>query len=216
MKPDVQSFVLNKQQSQSGDKTFVIFGAPRGGTTMVAGITRVLGLNIGADLPDNCEDPDFNMDLMRRQEMEAAPALSSAVDQRNQTLGTWGWKYPKASAYLAELLPKLRNPHFICIFRDSLSSSRRHILNVERSPIEALRRAQRIAMRNIDFLESCNAPSLLLSYERALMKPMEFTEELASFIGVHTPEAITAGADFIGNQGGYQAAPEPWNGEFIK
>ena len=45
-------------------KTFIIFGVPRGGTTMVARVAEQLGVSMGSGLPSNYEDDEFNYDKM--------------------------------------------------------------------------------------------------------------------------------------------------------
>ena len=45
-------------------RTFVVFGVPRGGTTMVARIVEQLGVPMGQNLPANYEDQAFNFDFM--------------------------------------------------------------------------------------------------------------------------------------------------------
>jgi len=45
-------------------KTFIVFGVPRGGTTMVARVVEKLGVVMGTNLPLNYEDDEFNYDKM--------------------------------------------------------------------------------------------------------------------------------------------------------
>src|SRR5687768_64110 len=90
--------------------TVVILGVPRGGTTMVAGVAKRCGLSIGSRLPGNLEDPDFSISDVGRMER--------TIVARNASMKVWGWKYPRAASYLPELLPKLRNPRIIMVWRD--------------------------------------------------------------------------------------------------
>ncbi len=58
--------VLNNSQDYSNlGRTFIVFGIPRGGTTMVAGVINILGVDMGTNLPINSEDNDFNLDYLR-------------------------------------------------------------------------------------------------------------------------------------------------------
>jgi hypothetical protein len=106
---------LYDQQDDTGSlRTFVTFGVPRGGTTMVAGILMQCGLDIGCDLPNNLEDPRFNLDLLNRLEEDPINSLIQSVTDRNSSSsGDWGWKYPRAVAYLDMLRDHLTNPHLI-------------------------------------------------------------------------------------------------------
>ena len=64
-------FEINQQDMSRNreEKTIVVFGCPRGGTTMIANILLRFGirLNSGLDpLPANLEDPNFNWDVLCR------------------------------------------------------------------------------------------------------------------------------------------------------
>ena len=54
----------------SSKKTLILFGMPRGGTTMIANIVRSMGVCLGEDLPVNLEDGDFNWDVLGKKNLE--------------------------------------------------------------------------------------------------------------------------------------------------
>ena len=54
----------NSAENDLNQKTFIIFGVPRGGTTMVARVSEQLGVVMGSGLPSNYEDDEFNYDKM--------------------------------------------------------------------------------------------------------------------------------------------------------
>ena len=66
------AFILNQGQPVVSEivsnKTFVLFGNPRGGTTMIANLVRSMGIFLGDDLPVNLEDNGFNWDILSRLE----------------------------------------------------------------------------------------------------------------------------------------------------
>ena len=45
-------------------KTYIVFGSPRGGTSMVAKLLQNMNIDIGSDLPVNLEDKNFNWDFL--------------------------------------------------------------------------------------------------------------------------------------------------------
>tara|TARA_R110002073_G_scaffold158890_1_gene314171 strand:- start:1465 stop:2151 length:687 start_codon:yes stop_codon:yes gene_type:complete len=221
------SIVLNPELvKDTSPRTYVIFGSPRGGTSMVAGICRIMGLNIGEDLPANCEDPDFNLEILHRQQVETSGHLPdalakrkqqvetsvhlwNAIAERNQKLATWGWKYPRASHYLPDLISGLRNPHFVCIFRDMVSIAKRPIHGKERNSEGALKMAHQLVSNNIKLITDSKVPTLVLSYEHALMNRKEFCQDIAGFLGSEDSEALVAAENYIEPSGGYQGVPEP-------
>lgn len=170
-------------------RTYVIFGAPRGGTTMVAGVCRLLGLNIGDNLPDNLEDQSFVPPI-------DSSLIGTAIASRNKTSNVWGWKYPRAASYLEQLTPALRNPYYICIFRDYLATSRRSILRGD-DPLERLNKTNQIYKRNISFISKSARPTLLLSYEKSISDPQECANIIAYFLRMEDELGISRAINFI-------------------
>ncbi|MPZ55560.1 MAG: hypothetical protein GEU91_03485 [Rhizobiales bacterium] len=158
--------------------TVAILGVPRGGTTMVAGAAIRCGLPIGTSLPGNLEDPDFvGGDLAR---------LEAAVVKRNASLKVWGWKYPRAAGYLPHLLPKLRNPRIVMVWRDLMATAARRIARGD--PIyDVFLTASRIQKRNLALMAAAPCPILHVSYEKAILDPEPFVEMLAAFVGGKLP-----------------------------
>ena len=158
--------------------TVVIFGLPRGGTTMVAGIAQRTGVDIGSGLPVNLEDPDF-----REQTLEH---MRAAIRRNNRTKTLWGWKYPLAAQYLPQLHSEIRNPHYVIVWRDLLASSVRAVRRGN-DFLEALHGAHRRQQANLEILSSLPAKHLLVSYEKGLDKPMALARDIARFAGGHVP-----------------------------
>ena len=87
--------ILGSEQTDevSDQKTFIVYGVPRGGTTMVARVVEQLGVPMGKNLPLNYEDQDFNFDKMSDQlKADTAlmhQALRRAIRKRNQEYQVW-------------------------------------------------------------------------------------------------------------------------------
>ena len=87
------SFPINIRDSinlrSSPKKTLVLFGNPRGGTTMIANVVRSMGVYLGEGLPVNLEDCDFSWDVLGRtnpdwtREQKIA-SIRQSVESRNQ------------------------------------------------------------------------------------------------------------------------------------
>ena len=177
-------------------RTFVVFGVPRGGTTMVARIVEHLGVPMGQDLPANYEDQAFNFDFMPdefkadRSKMRAS--LIDAIHRRNKSHSVWGWKYPRANIYLNQILDHVRRPHLICVLRDPLASSfrplgRKNFLakpGKMTSPIKLIEQHLAWQNRNLEIIRKSKCPSLICSYEKAIVCPTEFVKEMTGFIGL--------------------------------
>ncbi|MGK2875675.1 MAG: glycosyltransferase [Nocardioides sp.] len=175
---------LNAATVTETERTYVLFGTRRGGTSMVAGILRGLGLDLGqTGARKNNEDPRFHPRPWRE--------LAEVVEQRNAEAPVWGWKYPQAVNYLADIYPALRNPYFIVIYRDpvaaALSGQRLDKKVNARTEQMAINEANSNNAANTGFVLSVDRPCLLLSNERALADPEGLVDTVAEFIGVAAP-----------------------------
>ena len=191
-------------------RTFVVFGVPRGGTTMVARIVEQLGVPMGQDLPANYEDQAFNFDFMpdefkaNRSKLHAS--LIDSIKKRNRSHSVWGWKYPRANIYLNQILEHVRRPHLICVLRDPLASSLRPLSRKSTrnkpakrtSPIKLMEQHLAWQNRNLEIIRKSNCPSLVCSYEKAIGSPQDFVEDMAGFIGLEScDERISSAVDQI-------------------
>ena len=188
----------SKQESDSVDndlnqKTFIIFGIPRGGTTMIARVAEQLGVGMGYGLPSNYEDDEFNYDKMSDALKEdpklMARALLRAINRRNGRHDVWGWKYPRAHLYLPLIIKQVRNPHLICVLRDPVASSLRPLSRkrVQKEgkaqlPTRVIKQHLSWQLKNIEQIHKFNKPTFLCSYEKAILDPPGFVADLSAFI----------------------------------
>ncbi len=171
------------------ERTIVVLGVPRGGTTMMAGVTQRCGIWLGSGLPGNLEDPDFVKKPMDH--------MLEAVKKRNAERKVWGWKYPAAVRYLPELHDELRNPHYIIVLRDPLASGLRELRGGDKSLLQALMNKHRLQLQNLQFAKSARAPFLFVSYERAIAHPVKCAEAVARFTGGQVPEDLDELIEFM-------------------
>ena len=188
----------SKQESDSADndlnqKTFIIFGVPRGGTTMIARVAEQLGVGMGSKLPSNYEDDEFNYDKMSDALKEdpklMARALLRAINRRNGRHDVWGWKYPRAHLYLPLIIKQVRNPHLICVLRDPVASSLRPLSRkrVQKEgkaqlPTRVIKQHLTWQLKNIEQIHKFNKPTFLCSYEKSILDPAGFVADLSAFI----------------------------------
>jgi len=171
---------------------------------MVAGVVRELGVNLGKNLGNNHEDPQFIT-----KDLQAIRALVAA---RNAQLGTWGWKMPHSSEYLEELLPDLRNPFVIIVFRNLLATAnsqmKRSDTTFERAFTFSRNRLAQIA----SIVPKLKCPLMLVDYEEATSKPDRFVQEVASFLHLpHDPDAVARAIEMINPEVGYRRlSAERW------
>ena len=171
-------------------KTFVIFGVGRGGTTMVAGVAKLCGLDIGENLPINMEDDDFNIHVLKKAGVNPIRHILMSLKQRYETKDIWGWKFPRVIAYLPYLREYLVNPHLILVFRDPVATATRHI-QAGTPAIKAIESVQHQQQRNMALVKEWEAPTLLVSYEKSVQHPEQFVADMCRFLGVERPAKMS-------------------------
>ncbi len=98
----------------------VVTGPSRGGTSLIAALFRSMGFHMGSYLVENQEDSEFvdafypNLSL---DKFEQRVAARSASHMR------WGFKLPKTTMFLNEILPLLNNPTFVFVYRNPMAAA---------------------------------------------------------------------------------------------
>jgi len=179
--------IIVQQSNGLPERTYVVYGLVRGGTSMVAGVMRGLGLDLGSELPDNHEDQSFvtqdpDGHLIPRAERNTH--LYEQIVARNKEQAVWGWKYPQAAEYLDDIFGDIRNPHLICVFRDLTSVAMAHERWHNKRALRALNDLNIDVARNISLLNRADCPRMMVSYEKALRHPDNFVKQIADFCGV--------------------------------
>ncbi len=186
------------------ERTFVVVGVQRGGTSMVAGVMRELGINLGKNLGSNHEDPEFlSMDV---------DEILGKVEKRNSEHDVWGWKVPHSSVYIADIQHKLRNAHVIVVFRNLLAMAESQMKRSTTTFENAFEFSKNRLIQVSEILHEIEVPLMLVDYDTALRKPENFISELIEFTGIDSSETSRQNAlSLIDPQKGYQRiSTENW------
>jgi hypothetical protein len=186
------------------EKTLVVLGSPRGGTSMLAGLLRELGIHMGDRIDrHNHEDQAFLS--------EDVEQIRAAISQRNAEHPVWGWKVPDSIRYLPEIESQLRNPHYLAVFRNPLAvAASMHRYSADMSLESGLKRALEYFHLIEAFIARSRDPVLLVDYEAALAEPIALVGSLGAFLGLELgEEAINEAAAFVGARGGYRPVRNP-------
>lgn len=204
--PDVGSL------NADAKKTLILFGMPRGGTTMIANVVRSMGVYLGEGLPVNLEDCDFNWDVLGRtnpdwtREQKIA-SIRQSVESRNQKFDIWGWKYPRVDLYLKDIHSQVVNPMFVCVFRDVVASTWRSVVRRGQPAADVIGYALELQANQLTLLDETGAPSLLVSYEKAIDDPLQLAASLNQFMGLgFSRKELKDHAKRVNAQMGYQAS----------
>ncbi|WP_370281966.1 hypothetical protein [Pseudooceanicola sp.] len=202
------SIALFQKVSESDDRTFICFGVPRGGTTMVAGLMAFCGIWMGESLPTNGEDPAFNTDRFADRETFLGQ-VRQAIRDRDARHSVWGWKFPRAASYLEEVLPHVRNPHLVIVTRDTTPASirmskRQGQTATDEGILKATTTLVSLQAKNLSLAQKFQCPTLLVSYEKAVEDPRTASKEIAAFSGLNPPSDMASVVAFA-QRGKYQS-----------
>lgn len=187
------------------NRTIVVVGVQRGGTSMVAGVLRALGLPMGERAGLNHEDPVFLLDDTEK--------LGKAIRQRNRTHAVWGFKAPKAAMNLPFFDRVLRKPYFVVVYRNSLSIADSWNQRGAGHTVSVLKRISSYHNAILEFAEQTKAPILFVNYERAVADDASkraMVDEIAAFTGLDADGALSdrALSMITGDGKGYVNLPE--------
>lgn len=163
------------------ETTVVVVGVPRSGTSMVAAVLRQLGVHLGDEIDTSVFEDRAIADAIESGDMDGFRRI---VADRNARHGLWGFKRPKAFTRLDDILKELRNPRIVVTMRDCVAIAVRNSKSVYHDEVEGVRRAAQATVAALDALEGVDAPTLMVSYEKAMSNPKKFARHLAAFCGL--------------------------------
>jgi hypothetical protein len=147
------------EDSNQTHRTVVVLGLARSGTSVVTGMLRILGVDMGPSRDDRSnprgshEDVDFAKFHKEVFEMagdgkdywnpptrdtvlEFGPKVDTAVRallaKKREGQPLWGWKHPRSLLTYELFLPYLENPHFVLVFRNPLSTALSSVEHTQR------------------------------------------------------------------------------------
>ena len=188
------ALVLNPEDgAPTEQRTVVVVGVARGGTTMPAQALHALGVHMGDKLSAVYED----VEICRPMEADDLDGFRKIVSERNLKHQRWGFKRPAAIQYMQRYVSELRNPNFIVMFRDIMAISNRNRISVGQDPVAGLEAAASQYVELVKFVAGIRNPVLLLSYEKSIRSPHQFVESIARFAGIDDPDRIQAALSTI-------------------
>lgn len=178
--------LVRGESRPAAERTFIVLGVARGGTTLIAKVLHSLGVHMGDKLSSVQED----VEVCRPMESGDLEALRTVVARRNACHPRWGFKRPGAVEYIRRFESEFRNPNYLIVFRDIFALTNRNRLSVSQDPLHGLRSAAQQYVRLAELAGALSAPTLLVSYEKALLAPETFVSAVAEFAGVDDPSRL--------------------------
>ena len=181
MAKDCPARFVNFSKNLDEQRTYIIFGMVRSGTSMIAGLLWRIGIDMGNHDSGQYEDWNLNLNSLKKKG-EGISKLKKNICLNNKEKEIWGWKDPLFANYAYELIEAIRNPYFILVLRDPFAITER--LNVKDDDlIGKMQRAIKVQKKSLDLIESLQRPSMIVSYERSTRNRLKLIEELSKFAG---------------------------------
>ncbi|ADN08332.1 lipopolysaccharide biosynthesis protein [Sulfurimonas autotrophica] len=197
--------IINRATKKSERKTICALGSARGGTSMVSGLLRIMGVNMGDDLdPDTNEDKDFLhasnpiediYNIHSEGHEKVKKKLINLINKKNEQYKVWGWKDPQGMMYFDKIDSFLREPYCIIIYRDPLAITQKEINDgIHKDIISTLEFVVNHRFKELvnvtKFIQQKNYPLLLISYERSLRDKENLIQTLADFLNLELSQEV--------------------------
>jgi hypothetical protein len=170
----------------AAEKTLLITGLARSGTSMLAALLQAAGVWLGDHVyqPIN-EDAEITQ-LLRARDFTRLDAL---IARQNGKAPIWGFKMPDLHQFLQhDEMARFRNPHLLVIFRDPVAVAARNALSEQVDGTQAIIDATSAMHALTQFVRASHLPFLFLSYEKALVFPRVFIDNVLGFCGIALDE----------------------------
>lgn len=180
-----------------GEATLAVVGLARSGTSMLSALLQDLGIYMG-DAVDKAVFED--VEVARFIDAADFKGLGEFAAARNAKHDVWGFKRPNAYKALPQLVPILRKPRLIVMFRDILAIAMRNHVSMQMDIIPFLPIYADEYMELVKTVSHIKCPMLLVSYEKFIQFPEESIEKTAAFAGIAlTPELRQRALKIINN-----------------
>jgi hypothetical protein len=204
---------IREPNRAEAERTFVVLGIVHGGTSMIAGLLRLLGIYMGPNLDSTHENKQFREALLGNRTtldrclapLRLFTAYRRLVREFNREHAVWGVKDPLLTFYLPLLARYWRNPVYILVLRNVVTTAARQAPHFQRPFEKCLTKVLTGYRWLTRFAMASGRPLLIINYEAAMQNKEEVAQTLADFCGAPlSEERYRAALAFMDNQKGYQ------------
>jgi hypothetical protein len=187
--------LLNDHTPAPAQRTLIVLGVARSGTTMAAGVLHHLGVEMGmGDRPNTVFE---DVALAKAMESNDSAALRELIAARNAAHQVWGWKRPSAIQHIDRIRHHFRNPQYIVLFRDILAIAARNQISARSDVLSNMDNTLRQYAELMAFVRNCESRMLLISYEKAMLRPEDVVGAIAALAGVDDADRLRMARDFV-------------------
>jgi len=187
-------FIRVDGNSEKEEKTLIVLGVARGGTSLIAGSLAQMGVYMGSAGKPVFEDVRLANAFEKRNFKEA----KRIIEEYNRSHAVWGFKRPSSISYAKRLVKYTRNPVLLIIFKDLFAIANRNRISMKLGLIPGLNKAMKDYSDIIRIINRRYCDMYLFSYEKVMNNKTLLIEELAKVASVEcTEEVMKKVSDFI-------------------
>jgi len=161
-------------------KTLVVLGVARGGTSVLSGTLDNLGVFTG----ERSREPVFE-DVLLAEAVEEnnTKKVQDIIEKYNYAHDLWAFKRPSLLNNIKKYHAYFRNPIYLVVFRDIYSIANRNNISVQQDIFVGLEQAQKDYAKIIEFLKRDGINYMTFSYEKILQNQELFVDTLVDLVG---------------------------------
>lgn len=154
--------LLNPPVAVPAQRTYIVIGLGRSGTSFVASVLQWLGVFMGDQATERTLEDARLGKAMDARDLDAARAVIADYDKAHDV---WGYKRPSMLLHAASTEDMFRNPHYIFTHRDFFTIGLRNEIAISREITESMRKCAEASGHIYALMEQTQAPALHLSFE---------------------------------------------------
>jgi len=162
--------LLNPAPVPAGQRTYIVIGLGRSGTSFIASVLDYFGIFLGDKVrKDNLED----LRLTGPIEANDYAAARDVITDYNARFDIWAYKRPSMLLRATATESLFRNPHYIFTHRDFFALALRNEISISREIADSLRKSIEASKHIYALMESTSVPCLHLSFELSNADPVK-------------------------------------------
>lgn len=172
-------FIRVNDSAKQPQRTLIVIGVARGGTSLIAGALSHMGVFMGKAGEPVFEDVHLAHAFEARRYRQARQIISDY----NGSHDIWGFKRPASIRYIKRLVKSVRHPVFLIIFKDLFAIANRNKISMKLGIIPGLNKAMKDYNAIVGLVNKRYGDMYLFSYEKVMNNKMLLIEELAKIAG---------------------------------
>lgn len=172
-------YIGDKKAIEQEQKTLIVIGVARGGTSLVAGTLDKLGVFTGKQ-----SKPPVYEDVVLAEMFENANYndAQKIINEYNVQNDIWLFKRPSIINYIDNVKKLFVNPIYLIIFKDIFSVSNRNSISMTTDTLQGLNKAHNDYSKILSFINKNEINGYLLSYEKIMQNTENFVETMITLL----------------------------------